>query len=284
MVRRGDRGQAAADGAQPADPLGPRPHPRRHVRQVARERPRLVDHPQPVLGLAGPGLEVRRPGLPADRRLRLVRGARARLRTVAARPGRSARPAPPVRRRPDPSQSRRPPVGRGGRVDDAPGHRRPRRVVRLGLDELRAGPLPVRERGLVRPPLPGRLHRRVHRPDPRLVLHAAHPRRRDLRPAGVRDLREPRHRARLRRPEDVQEPAQLPRRPRGLRPRRRRRDALVPDVEPDPARRQPGRHRAGDPRVRAAGADPAVEQLVVLLPVRQRGRPRRTAQHRPRST
>ena len=108
LVRRGDRGQAAADGAQPADPLGPRPHPRRHVRQVARERPRLVDHPQPVLGLAGPGLEVRRPGLPPDRRLRLVRGARARLRTAAARPGRQPRPAPPVRRRPDPSQPRRP--------------------------------------------------------------------------------------------------------------------------------------------------------------------------------
>ncbi len=58
--------------------------------------------------------------------------------------------------------------------------------------------------------------------------------------------------------------AQLPRRARGLRPRRRRRDALVPDVSPDPARRQPRRHRAGHPRLGAAGADPAVEQLVLL--------------------
>ena len=68
---------------------------------------------------------------------------------------------------------------------------------------------------------PARLHRRVHRPDPRLVLHAAHPGHRRLRPAGVRELHQPRHRARLRRQEDVQVAAQLPGRPRGLRPRRR---------------------------------------------------------------
>ena len=42
------------------------------VRQVAGERPRLVDHPQPLLGLAGAGVEVRRRGLPAPRRLRLA--------------------------------------------------------------------------------------------------------------------------------------------------------------------------------------------------------------------
>ena len=66
--------------------------------------------------------------------------------------------------------------------------------------------------------------------------------------------------------------AQLPRRRRGLRPRRLRRDALVPDVVADPARRQPGRHRAGHPRRRAPGAAPAVEHLVLLLALRQRGR------------
>ena len=37
----------------------------RPVRQVAGERPRLVDHPQPVLGLAGAGVEERRRGVPA---------------------------------------------------------------------------------------------------------------------------------------------------------------------------------------------------------------------------
>ena len=46
-------------------------------------------------------------------------------------------------------------------------------------------------------------------------------------------------------------PAQLPGRERGLRPRRLGRDALVPDGQPDPARRQPGRHRAGHPRGRS---------------------------------
>ena len=80
VVRRGDRDQAADARAQRADPLGARPHQARPVRQVAGERPRLVDHPQPVLGQPGAGLEERRRGVPPARRLRLVRGARARLR------------------------------------------------------------------------------------------------------------------------------------------------------------------------------------------------------------
>ena len=62
----------------------------------------LVDHPQPVLGCADPGVEVGRPALPADRRLRLTRRARARLRRPAHRP------APTVHRRADAAQSRRP--------------------------------------------------------------------------------------------------------------------------------------------------------------------------------
>ena len=48
-----------------------------------------------------------------------------------------------------------------------------RHLVRLGRDAVRAVPLPVRERGAVRGALPGRLHLRGDRPDPRLVLHAA---------------------------------------------------------------------------------------------------------------
>ena len=50
---------------------------------------------------------------------------------------------------------------------------------------------------------------------------------------------------------------------------------------PDPARRQPRRHRAGHPRLGAPGDDPAVEQLVLLHALRQRRerrcRPRRAA-------
>jgi len=186
----------------------PRPHQGRPVRQVARERPRLVDHPQPLLGQPGAGVEERRPDVPARRRLRLLRAARARLRHAAAQPGRPARPAPAVRRRPGAPQPRRP----DRQVDDAPGLRRPRRVVRLRVDELRPGARAVRELRLVPAPFPGRLHRRVHRPDARLVLHAAHPRLGDLRQAGLRELHQPRHRARLRRQQDVEVAAQLPRR------------------------------------------------------------------------
>jgi isoleucyl-tRNA synthetase len=75
----------------------------------------------------------------------------------------------------------------------------------------------------------------------------------------------------------MSKPAQLPQRVRGVRPRRRGRDAVVPDVVADPAWRQPDRHRAGHPGVRTPGADPAVEQLLLLHVVRQRRRLRREA-------
>ncbi len=137
-----------------------------------------------------------------------------RLRSVAGQRRRRDRPAPPVHRRADSPQPRRP----DRRVDDAPHPRRARRVVRLGLDAVRAGALPVRERGLVRHPQPGRLHRRVHRADPRLVLHDARAVDGAVRSTRIQERDQPRHRAGQRRPEDVQEPAQLSRRLRGLRP------------------------------------------------------------------
>ena len=123
---------------------------------------------------------------------------------------------------------------------------------------------------MVRLALPGRLHRGVHRPDPRLVLHAARAGHRAVRPARLPLLREPRHRARQRRGEDVQEPAQLPGRERGVRHVRLGRDALVPDGQSGAARRKPDRHRAGHPRRRPAGHPAAVELLVLLRAVRQR--------------
>ena len=64
-------------------------------------------HPQPVLGLPRAGVEERRPGLPAHRRLRLVRADRGRLRP-APHARRGAGPAPSVRRRPGAPQPRRP--------------------------------------------------------------------------------------------------------------------------------------------------------------------------------
>src|SRR3546814_3122934 len=96
-------------------------------------------------------------------------------------------------------------------VDDAAHPRRPRLLVRVRLDALRPGALPVREPGVVREPLPGRLHRRVHRPDPRLVLHAPRAVDRAVRPPVVQDVRGPRRAARRRRPEAVQATAELPR-------------------------------------------------------------------------
>ena len=140
---------------------------------------------------------------------------------------------------------------------------------------------PFENARVVRAPLPGRLHRRVHRPDPRLVLHAARAGHGAVRPAGVPQLRQPRHRARRRRPEDVEEPAQLPRPDGGVRHataptrcagtccRRRSCAAATSSVT-----------AAGHPRDRAPGAAAALERVVLPHAVRQRRRPPR---RRPRT-
>ena len=104
--------------AERADHLGARAHQARPVRQVAVERPRLVDQPEPLLGQPDPGLEVRRPDLPAGRRLRLVRRARADFGVAGHRP------APALHRRADPAQPRRP----DRPLDHAPGARGPGRA------------------------------------------------------------------------------------------------------------------------------------------------------------
>ncbi len=122
-----------------------------------------------------------------------------------------------------------------------------------GSMPLRPGALPVPERGVVRHPQPGGLHRRVHRTDPRLVLHAAHPVHRAVRPAGVPERASAtascsaptarRCPSRLRNYPDVSEVLD-----------RDGSDAMRWFLmsSPDPARRQPGRHRAGHPRRRCA--------------------------------
>ena len=51
--------------AQPADPVGARARQGGQLRQVAGQRPRLEHQPQPVLGLADPGVAQRRPQLSA---------------------------------------------------------------------------------------------------------------------------------------------------------------------------------------------------------------------------
>ena len=64
VVRRGHQVPRPDGRAQRADHLGARAPQARQLRQVAGERPRLVDQPQPLLGLADPGVAQRRPRVP----------------------------------------------------------------------------------------------------------------------------------------------------------------------------------------------------------------------------
>ena len=189
MVRRRDEVPRPHGRAQRADQLGAEPRQARQLRQVAGERPRLVDQPQPFLGLTDPGLAQRRSARPPRRRVRVDRAARGRFRCQGRRS------PPPGDRRSDPTEPRRP----DGCVDDASRSRGARLLVRVGLDAVRPGALPVRERRLVRVALSRRLHRRVHRPVARLVLHVARARDCAVRPPGLPQLCQPRHRARRRR-------------------------------------------------------------------------------------
>ena len=83
VVREGHRDPRPHGRRQSRHQLGARAHPRRAVRQVARGRARLVDQPQSFLGLAPARVDLGRPALPAHRRVRLARRARARLRRAA---------------------------------------------------------------------------------------------------------------------------------------------------------------------------------------------------------
>ena len=223
--------------------LGARARQGRQLRQVAGQRPRLVDQPQPLLGLADPGVAQRRPELPAHRRLRIARRARARLR--CRRSTTCTGPCVDDLVRPNP--------------DDPTGRSMMRRVPEVLDCWFESGSMPFAQ---VHYPFenaewfehhyPGRLHRRVHRPRPAAgsTRCTCWPRR--CSTARRSGLRQPRHRARRRRPEDVEEPAQLPRPDGDVRHLRRRRDALVPAVVADPARRRPRRspRRASATRVR----------------------------------
>ena len=207
--------------AQPGDHLGARARQGRAVRQVARRTPATGRS-----AATGSGARRSRCGRATTRRTRASTStarSTSSSATSACGPTDLHRPVIDELTRPNP--------------DDPTGQSTMRRVPEVLDCWFESGSMPFAQvhypfenAGVVRAPLPGRLHRRVHRPDPRLVLHAARAGHGAVRPAGVPNLRQPRHRARLRRPEDVEEPAQLPRRLRGVRPRRLRRDALVPDV------------------------------------------------------
>ena len=145
------------------DRLAPRAHQARPLRQVAREQRRLGALARPLLGDAAADLGVRREPTATSA------SAPARVADLRERGGEV------------PDDLHRPYIDEvvfacereGCDGHDAAGPGRDRHLVRLGLDAVRAVPLPVRERGAVRGALPRRLHLRGDRPDPRLVLHAA---------------------------------------------------------------------------------------------------------------
>src|SRR4051812_26024724 len=165
VVHRDDEAPRRPARRQRGRRLASRAHQARaHGRVAARQR-RLGALARALLGHAAAGVALRRRARARDR---LALGAR-----VAER-GAPGGPAPPVRRRGDV------PVHRGRLPgDDGARPRGHRRLVRLGLDAVRAVARPARERGRLPRALPGRLHLRGARPDPRLVLLAA----RDQHPA-----------------------------------------------------------------------------------------------------
>ncbi len=100
---------------------------------------------------------------------------------------------------------------------------------------------------------------------------------RAVRPAGVQQRHQPRHRARQRRAEDVEVAAQLPGCLRGLRPRRRRCHALVPDVVvASSAAATWSSPRRASARACAQLLLPLWSTLLLLHAVRERRRQRRS--------
>ena len=159
------------------------------------------------------------------------------------------------------------------READAPRARGDRRVVRLGLDAVRAVPFTAPERGALPRALPGRLHLRGARPDPRLVLLAARGLDAAVRPLLVPQRRLPGADPRRAGPEDVQVARQHDRAVGRDRPLRRRRVPVVLLHLEAALGRLPVLAR-DDRRGGQAVPAAAVEHVRVLRPVRERERDR----------
>jgi hypothetical protein len=219
LVRPDHPGQGRTARREREDHVVPREHQVGAVRRLAAQQHRLGAVAHPLLGhpAAGVALRGRRvaPGLRGQ-----PGGARRARRTEPLRAG----PAPPLCRRRSTDL-----CCRGLRGHHAPRPRGDRRLVRLGVDAVRAVGLPPRA-GLgraVRERLSGAVHLRGDRPDPWLVLHADGRQHDGARTVVVRERALPRaHRGRGR-PQDEQAPRQHPaaRPPHGGA--RRRRAALV---------------------------------------------------------
>ena len=227
LVREGHRLPRPHGRAQPGHHLGARARQGRHLRQLAR-RTRATG----TSAATASGARRSRCGSRTTRNIRgsTVYGSLDEIeRDFGVRPKDLHRP---VCRRPDSAEPRRP----DRQVDDAPGRGRARLLVRVGLDAVLPGPLPVREQGVVRQPLPRRLHRRICRPDPRLVLHADGDVDGAVRQGAVPELHLPRRRPRREQAEAVQAAEELSGPGRGLQHLRRRRAPLVHDLVAAPRR------------------------------------------------
>ena len=160
---------------------------------------------------------------------------------------------------------------RAATSDHAEGARGARLLVRIRVDALRPAALPLREPGAIRARLPRPFHRRRARPDEGLVLHAAGARHRHLRHRAVPQLRRQRADPGRGRPQDVEEPEELPRPQRDPRRIRRRCPAGISDqFAGAPSRALPVLPRRGA-RGGAHRPSPSVERLLLLHHVR-RGR------------
>ena len=84
VLRRGHCDQGPHGRAQPADQLGARARARRRLRQVAGGGAGLVDHAEPLLGHADPGLEERRPAR--------TRASTSTAASTSSRPTSASRP------------------------------------------------------------------------------------------------------------------------------------------------------------------------------------------------
>ena len=262
LVRANDRRQGPAARGQRGGRLVSGAHQTRALRRLAREQRGLGAVARTLLGHPAADLAMR---------------PRTRHRDRVAR--RTLRPCTPRhdRDRPAPSRDRRGdgPVSHLRRhLDQGPGG--DRHLVRLRRDALRAMGLSPRARAGTRDlpgALPGRLHRRGDRPDPRLVLHAdgrgrAPVRRHDLPDRGV-----PRAHRRSGRAQDVEVARQHRGRVRGDGPAGCGRAPLVPAHGRLALVVAPGQH--GDVRRRRPAVPAsAVERVRVLRHVRERERVR----------
>ena len=143
LVRAGHRVPRPHGRAEPADQLGARQRQGRPVRQVAGRRARLVDQPQPLLGHArsrcGRATTPRYPRIDVYGSLDELERDFGRLPRNADGEVDLHRPYIDELTRPNPDD----PIGPS---HHAPHRGRARRLVRLRLDAVRPGALPVRER------------------------------------------------------------------------------------------------------------------------------------------